>query len=122
MSRSLWKGPFLDSFLFIVALRSSQNSQDKGYEFESIESSGILRNPEGQSRNLQPSIGYKPFKKTRVWSRRSMILPEFLSQHFEIHNGKQFISLQVTEEMIGHKFGEFASTRKKTLHKKKLKK
>lgn len=58
----------------------------------------------------------------KVWSRRSLILPEFLHEFFEIHNGKEFLRVQITEEMIGHKFGEFASTRKKTLHKKKLKK
>ena len=60
-------------------------------------------------------------KLVRVWSRRSFILPEFIDQFFEIHNGKQFISLQVNEDMVGHKFGEFASSRKKTLHKKKIK-
>ena len=58
---------------------------------------------------------------TRVWSRRSFILPEFIDKFFEVHNGKQFISFQVNEDMVGHKFGEFASTRKKTLHKKKIK-
>jgi small subunit ribosomal protein S19 len=55
----------------------------------------------------------------RVWSRRSVILPEFVHEFFEIHNGKEFLRVQIQEEMIGHRFGEFASTRKKTLHPKK---
>jgi small subunit ribosomal protein S19 len=52
----------------------------------------------------------------KIWSRRSVILPQFVDRIFEIHNGKQFIKLQVGEEMIGHKFGEFALTRKKPRH------
>ena len=58
----------------------------------------------------------------KIFSRRSVILPKFLGKHFEIHNGKTFISLRVSEEMIGHKFGEFSSTRRKPVHKKKQKK
>ena len=50
-------------------------------------------------------------KKKKIWSRRSMILPEFVSLNFEVHNGKQFIPVFVTEDMVGHKFGEFAFTR-----------
>jgi len=61
-------------------------------------------------------------KKIKVWSRRSCILPQFVGKHFEIYNGKSFVSLEVHEDMIGHKFGEFAMTRKKALHKKKEKK
>jgi small subunit ribosomal protein S19 len=56
--------------------------------------------------------------KIRLWSRRSVILPECIDQSFEIHTGKQFLTVRVTEDMIGHKFGEFASTRKKVFHKK----
>lgn len=61
-------------------------------------------------------------KKLKVWSRRSCILPQFVGKQFEVHNGKSFVSLEVHEDMIGHKFGEFAMTRRKTLHKKKEKK
>jgi small subunit ribosomal protein S19 len=61
-------------------------------------------------------------KPCTIWSRRSTILPLFVNKSFQIYNGKTFISLLVTEEMIGHKFGEFASTRKKGLHKLKGKK
>jgi small subunit ribosomal protein S19 len=55
--------------------------------------------------------------KTRVWSRRSTILPQFVGRSFLVHNGKSFIPLRVAEDMIGHKFGEFATTRKKPAHK-----
>jgi small subunit ribosomal protein S19 len=47
-----------------------------------------------------------------------VILPECIDQSFEIHTGKQFLTVRVTEDMVGHKFGEFASTRKKVFHKK----
>ena len=52
----------------------------------------------------------------KIWSRRSVILPQFVDKTFAIHNGKQFVRLKVNEEMIGHKFGEFALTRKKPKH------
>jgi len=55
----------------------------------------------------------------KIWSRRSVILPFFLGKKVMIHNGKTFITLKITDEMIGHKLGEFASTRKKAFHKKK---
>jgi small subunit ribosomal protein S19 len=61
-------------------------------------------------------------KKQKIWSRRSVILPKLVGKQYFIHNGKTFISLKVTEDMVGHKFGEFASTRKKTFHKIKGKK
>lgn len=47
----------------------------------------------------------------RTWSRRSTIIPDFLGHNFEVHNGKKFIPLYVTEELVGHKLGEFAPTR-----------
>lgn len=47
----------------------------------------------------------------RTWRRRCTIVPEFVGHKFEIHNGKTFISLFVTEEMVGHKLGEFSPTR-----------
>jgi small subunit ribosomal protein S19 len=47
----------------------------------------------------------------KTWSRRSTILPEMIGLTFAVHNGKQFISVYVTEQMIGHKLGEFAATR-----------
>jgi len=47
----------------------------------------------------------------RVWNRACTIVPEFVGQHFEVHNGRTFIRVFVTEDMVGHKLGEFAPTR-----------
>jgi small subunit ribosomal protein S19 len=47
----------------------------------------------------------------RTWSRRSVILPEFVGLNLAVHNGNKFIPLFVTENMVGHKLGEFAPTR-----------
>ena len=48
----------------------------------------------------------------KTWSRRSTIYPEFIGHTFAVHNGKDFIPVYVTEEMVDHKVGEFAATRK----------
>ncbi len=47
----------------------------------------------------------------KTWSRRSTILPEFVGHTFAVHNGKSFIPVFVTENMVGHKLGEFSPTR-----------
>lgn len=47
----------------------------------------------------------------KTWSRRSMIIPEMIGMNFEVHNGKKFILVVVTENMVGHKLGEFSITR-----------
>ena len=47
----------------------------------------------------------------KTWSRRSMITPEFVGHTFNVHNGKTFTSVFVTENMVGHKLGEFSPTR-----------
>jgi len=47
----------------------------------------------------------------KTWSRRSMILPDFIGLTFAVHNGKKFVPVYVTENMVGHKLGEFAPTR-----------
>jgi small subunit ribosomal protein S19 len=47
----------------------------------------------------------------KIWSRRSTILPQFVGLTFGVYNGKKFIPVAVNEDMIGHKFGEFAPTR-----------
>ncbi|MDR3326176.1 MAG: 30S ribosomal protein S19 [Rhodospirillaceae bacterium] len=78
MTRSIWKGPFVDGFLFKKA--------------EVLRSSG--RND-----------------VIKIWSRRSAILPQFVGLTFGVHNGKKYIPVFVTEDMIGHKFGEFSPTR-----------
>jgi small subunit ribosomal protein S19 len=48
----------------------------------------------------------------KTWSRRSTIFPNFVGQTFAVHNGKEFVPVYVTEDMVGHKLGEFALTRK----------
>ncbi len=51
---------------------------------------------------------HKPIK---TWSRRSMITPDFVGHKFLVHNGRSFVEVLVTENMVGHKLGEFAPTR-----------
>ena len=78
MSRSIWKGPFVDGYLLkkAEAARSSGRSE-----------------------------------VVKIWSRRSTILPQFVGLTFQVHNGNKFIPVLVSEEMVGHKLGEFAPTR-----------
>lgn len=78
MSRSVKKGPYIDSGLIAK-----------------IEKLDSIRKKE-------------PIK---TWARRSTISPEFVGHTFLVHNGKMHISVYVTEEMVGHKLGEFALTR-----------
>ena len=78
MSRSVWKGPFVDPSL-IKKVEKIKNQTNK-----------------------------TPIK---TWSRKSTIIPEFVGISFLIHNGKKFIPIKISEEMVGHKLGEFALTR-----------
>ena len=78
MSRSLRKGPFVDTHLL-----------------EKVET----MNRAGEK------------KVIRTWSRRSTVVPEMLGHTLAVHNGKKFIPVYVTENMVGHKLGEFALTR-----------
>ena len=54
----------------------------------------------------------KKHEVIKTWSRRSTIFPDFVGHTFAVHNGKEFIPVYVTEDMVGHKLGEFAQTRK----------
>ena len=78
MTRSVWKGPFVDSHLLKKVKQASE-----------------------QNKNTV----------IKTWSRRSTILPEFVGVNFAVHNGNRFIPVNVTEDMVGHKFGEFSPTR-----------
>ncbi len=78
MSRSLWKGPFVDGYL----LKKADSVRDSG------------------RRDV-----------IKTWSRRSTILPQFVGLNFAVYNGKKFIPIHVTEDMIGQKFGEYSPTR-----------
>lgn len=63
----------------------------------------------------QNKSGKKEIIKT--WSRRSTITPEFLQHTISVHNGHAFVPVYITEDMVGHKLGEFAFTRTFTRHK-----
>jgi len=60
----------------------------------------VLRTKEGDTHQV-----------IKTWSRRSTILPEFIGLTFAVHNGKKFVPVFVTEDMVGHKLGEFSPTR-----------
>ena len=62
---------------------------------------------------LKGQTGRKPIK---TWSRNSTVIPEFVGHSFLIHNGKTFIPITISEEMVGHKLGEFSPTRKFVAH------
>lgn len=57
----------------------------------------------------------------KTWSRRSMITPDFIGHTFAVHNGRKFVPVFVTENMVGHKLGEFSPTRTYRGHKDKKK-
>lgn len=59
------------------------------------------------------AVNIETNKKTviKTWSRASMITPDFVGQTIAVHNGRQFVPVYVTENMVGHKLGEFAPTR-----------
>ena len=83
MSRSVWKGPFVDP--------------------------SLLKKVEKLKNQSNP----KPIK---TWSRKSTIIPEFIGISFLIYNGKKFIPIKISEEMVGHKLGEFSPTRQFSGH------
>ena len=62
-------------------------------------------------KKAQEAQEVKSRKVIKTWSRRSMVLPEFVGLTFAVHNGKKFIPVFVTENMVGHKLGEFSPTR-----------
>ena len=63
------------------------------------------------SEKVEQAIETQSRKIIKTWSRRSVILPEFVGLTFAVHNGKKFLPVFVTEDMVGHKLGEFAPTR-----------
>lgn len=62
-----------------------------------------------KAEKMNQSGSKRPIK---TWSRRSMVLPEFVGHNFSVHNGKEFIAVFITENMVGHRLGEFAPTRR----------
>ena len=63
------------------------------------------------AKKVQTASSKNDRKPIKTWSRRSMILPEFIGLTIAVHNGKQHIPVLVSENMVGHKLGEFAPTR-----------
>ncbi len=63
------------------------------------------------NRKVQAMNESRKKQAIKTWSRRSMIIPDFVGHTFLVHNGKQFIPVFITENMVGHKLGEFAPTR-----------
>jgi small subunit ribosomal protein S19 len=62
-------------------------------------------------RKVQKMIETGKKSALKTWARRSTITPDYVGHTFAVHNGKSFIPVYVTENMVGHKFGEFAPTR-----------
>lgn len=58
----------------------------------------------------------------KTWSRRSVVIPDFIGHTFAVHNGKKFVPVYISENMVGHKLGEFSPTRTFRGHKEKKKK
>tara|TARA_B100000686_G_C16228848_1_gene683840 strand:+ start:183 stop:575 length:393 start_codon:yes stop_codon:yes gene_type:complete len=83
MSRSVWKGPFVDP--------------------------SLLKKVEKVKNQPNPA----PIK---TWARKCTIIPEFVGLSFLIHNGKKFIPIKISDEMVGHKLGEFSPTRQFSGH------
>ena len=62
-------------------------------------------------KKVDSAVASKGRRVVKTWSRRSMVLPEFIGLTIAVHNGKQHIPVFVTENMVGHKLGEFSLTR-----------
>jgi small subunit ribosomal protein S19 len=74
----------------------------------------IKKGPFIEASLLAKVVGMNDKNEKRVlktWSRRSTIVPEFLGHTIAVHNGRQFVPVYITENMVGHKLGEFAPTR-----------
>ena len=69
-----------------------------------------------ENRVLAMNDGSKKKEVVKTWSRASMISPDFIGHTIAVHNGNKFIPVYVTEQMVGHKLGEFAPTRTFTGH------
>jgi len=83
VTRSVWKGPFVDGYL----LKKADKVRDGGRS-----------------------------EVIKMWTRRSTILPQFVGLTFGVYNGQKHVPVSVNEDMVGHKFGEFAPTRSFTSH------
>lgn len=80
----------------------------------------IKKGPYIDSKLLEKVKESKPGSVIRTWSRDSMISPEMVGLVFEVYNGRVFIRVRATEEMVGHRLGEFSPTRKFVRHGGKI--
>ena len=62
-------------------------------------------------KKVQTNVDSKKKSVIKTWSRSSMIIPDFVGQTIAVHNGRQFVPVYITENMVGHKLGEFSPTR-----------
>ena len=87
-------------------------------------SRSLKKGPYVDENLLKKIEGKKPVEtgSIKTWSRRSQISPEMVGFVFGVHNGKQHIDVLVTEDMVGHRLGEFSPTRKFTKHGGKMQK
>ncbi len=67
-------------------------------------------------KKIEIAVQNNDHKVIKTWSRRSTVLPEMVGLTFAVHNGRKFVPVFVTENMVGHKLGEFAPTRTFTAH------
>ena len=84
----------------------------------------LKKGPYVDQRLIKKILDKKPEDKSviKTWARASVISPEMVNFTFGVHNGKDFIPVFVTEEMVGHRLGEFSQTRKFTRHGGKMQK
>ncbi len=68
------------------------------------------------AKKVEKAIATKDKKPIKTWSRRSIITPEMVGLNMAVHNGRQFIPVFISEQMVGHKLGEFALTRTFKMH------
>lgn len=85
-------------------------------------SRSLKKGPYTDPRLLKKVEKLKPGERTviKTWSRAAVISPEMVSVTFGVHNGKDFVSVLVTEDMVGHRLGEFSPTRKFRRHGGKM--
>jgi len=98
MSRSLYKPPY--TYPGLLSLKKRQKTRSRRIQFKSIQF----------------------IKKLKTKSRSSSILPQLIGKYCEVHTGNNYINFQISQQMIGHKLGEFSQTRKKYVYKRKTKK
>lgn len=72
-------------------------------------------------KKVETQLSTKDKSVIKTWSRRSVVLPEFIGLTFAVHNGHKFVPVYVSENAVGHKLGEFAPTRTYRGHKEKKK-